>query len=88
MLKKSDTSSKGKSPEPLTVDEMKAKLLEGFVVDDGQLRLLAQQRAQHIRDFLIQNGKVPSDQVFLVEVALNPTVEKGMIQSPLALGAN
>jgi len=86
--KKSETRSASKAPKVLTVNEMKAKLLEGLVVDDGQLRLLAQQRAQHIRDFLIQEGKVPNNQVFLVEVALNPVTEEGMVRSPLALSAN
>jgi hypothetical protein len=67
---------------------MKAKLLEGIFLDEGQLRVLAQQRAQQIREFLIQEGKVPSNQVFLVEVDLNPTSDEGMVRSPLALAAN
>ncbi len=86
-IQESETGSKGK-PQPLTIDEIKAKLLEEIVVDDGQLRVLAQQRAQRIRDFLIQEGKVPSNQVFLVEVALNPVAEENMVRSPLAIAAN
>ena len=86
--KKTGTDSKDKTPKVLTADEMKAKLLEGIVVGEGQLRVLAQERAQQIREFLIQEGKVPSNQVFLVEVALNPTSEEGMVRSPLALAAN
>jgi hypothetical protein len=67
---------------------MKAKLLEGFVVNEGQLRALAQQRAQHIREYLIQEGKVPSNQVFLVEVGMTPVTGEGVVQSPLALNAS
>ena len=85
---KSEAGSKSKTPKVLTVDEMKTKLLEGIVVGDSQLRLLAQQRAQQIREYLIQEGKVSNNQVFLVEVVLNPTAEEGMVRSPLALTAN
>jgi hypothetical protein len=56
-------------------------------LEEGQLRMLAQQRAQIIRDYLIQEGKVSSNQVFLVEVAMNPMTEEGMIRNPLALTA-
>jgi len=84
----SDADSQSKTPKVLTVDEMKAKLLEGFVVDDGQLRILAQQRAQQVREYLIQEGKVPSNQVFLVEVVMTPETEDAMVRSPLALTAN
>jgi len=82
------TGSEGKSSQVPTVAEMKAKLLEGIFLDEGQLRVLAQQRAQRIRDYLIQEGKVQGNQVFLVEVAMNPMAEEGMVKSPLALTAN
>jgi outer membrane protein OmpA-like peptidoglycan-associated protein len=82
-----ESGSEGKSPQVLTVAEMKAKLLEGISLDEGQLRVLAQERAQQIRDYLIQKGNVQGNQVFLVEVAMNPMTEEGMVQSPLALTA-
>jgi len=82
------TGPEGKTPQAPTVAEMKAKLLEGIFLDEGQLRVLAQQRAQRIRDYLIQEGKVQDNQVFLVEVAMNPMTEEGMVRSPLALTAN
>ncbi len=85
---KTEKESGSKATNILTVDEMKEKLLEGPMVNEGELRVLAQQRAQHIREFLIQEGKVPSNQVFLVEVALNPVSEEGMVRIPLALNAN
>jgi flagellar motor protein MotB len=88
MPKAQETGSEGKSSQALTVAEMKAKLLEGIFLDEGQLRVLAQQRAQQIRDYLIQEGKVQDNQVFLVEVAMNPMTEEGMVHNPLALTAN
>lgn len=83
-----EAGSESKSPQAPTVADMKAKLLEGVFLDAGQLRVLAQQRAQQIRDYLIQEGKVQGNQVFLVEVSMNPVAEEGMVQSPLALTAN
>ena len=82
-----ETGPDGKSSQALTAEEMKAKLLEGIFLDEGQLRALAQQRAQHIRDYLLQEGKVPNNQVFLVEVAMDPTTEEALVHSPLALTA-
>lgn len=67
---------------------MKDKLLKGIFLEEGQLRVLAQQRAQQIRDYLIQEGQVQGNQVFLVEVAMNPMTEEEMVHSPLALTAN
>ncbi len=84
--KDSDNSEKA-SKQP-TVEEMKEALLKDIPVDEGQLRLLAQQRAQHIQDFLIQKAQIPNDRVFLVEVLLTPEVEQDLVRSPLALGVN
>ncbi|MEX0830545.1 MAG: DUF748 domain-containing protein, partial [Nitrospirales bacterium] len=64
----SETSSQGKIPQPLTVEEKKAKLLDEVRIDEGQLRVLAQQRAQQIRKYVIQEAQVSNNQVFLVEV--------------------
>ena len=86
--KAQESGSEGKSPQTPTVAEMKAKLLEGIFLDEGQLRVLAQQRAQQIRDYLIQEGKVQDNQVFLVEVVMEPITEEGLVHSPLALTAN
>jgi len=83
-----DAQKSKADPRPLTAEEMKFKLLEGFVVDEAQVRALAQQRAQHIREYLIQEGKVPSNQVFLVEVGMTPVTGEGVVQSPLALNAS
>ena len=83
-----EAGSERKSPQAPTVAEMKAKLLKGIFLEEGQLRMLGQQRAQQIRDYLIQEGKIQGNQVFLVEVAMDPMTEEGMVESPLALTAN
>lgn len=81
-------SSEGKTAGLLTPEQMQAKLVEAIQVEDEQLRLLAQERAQAIRDYLIQEGKVSGDRVFVVEPNLSPVSGEGIVRSPLSLTAN
>lgn len=82
------SSPEGKASGVPTPEQMKSKLIESIQVEDEQLRLLAQQRAQGIREYLIQEGKVAGDRVFLVEPNLSPVTEEETVRSPLALAAN
>ena len=84
----SSSSSEGKTPGLPTPEQMQAKLLETIQVEDEQLRSLAQQRAQVIREYLIQEVQVPGDRVFLVEPNLSPVTGEGTVRSPLSLTAN
>lgn len=88
LVKDASPSPDGKSAVPPTPEDLKAKLLASIQIEEGQLRLLAQQRAQHIRDFLIQEAKVPGDRIFLVEPNLSPVTEEETVRSPLGLSAN
>jgi uncharacterized protein DUF748 len=81
-------SPEGKTPDIPSPEQMRSKLLESIKVEDEQLRLLAQERAQGIREFLIQEGKVSGDRVFLLEPNLSPVTEDQTVRSPLALAAN
>ncbi|PJA77763.1 MAG: hypothetical protein CO149_07720, partial [Nitrospirae bacterium CG_4_9_14_3_um_filter_51_5] len=51
------SSPEGKTPAVPTPEQMQAKLLEAIQVDDQQLRLLAQQRAQGIRSILFKRAR-------------------------------
>lgn len=51
----------------LPVAEMEALLLPTMKVDDEDLRALAQQRAQFVREWLVVSGKVPAERVFMVK---------------------
>jgi hypothetical protein len=82
------SSSEEKASKLPTSEQKKAKLIEAIRVEDEQLRLLAQQRAQGIQGYLIQEGKVPGDHVFLVEPNLSPVTGEGTVRSPLSLTAN
>ncbi|MEC4889765.1 MAG: DUF748 domain-containing protein [Nitrospira sp.] len=63
--------SAGASEKPApSVSEMKARLLEAMVVEEAALRLLARERAERIREWLIQEGEIGEARIFLVEAAL------------------
>ncbi|WP_447969052.1 DUF748 domain-containing protein [Nitrospira sp. M1] len=68
-------------------ERMKRQLVEAIDVDEHAVRLLAQRRAQVIRDHLIQQGEIPEEQVFLIEVQLNAQAEENLVRSPLSLNA-
>ena len=79
--------AKAASKPPLTPEEMKTKLLETIRVEEAELRSLAQDRAKKIRDYLIQQGRIPEDRVFLIEVNLNAEIGEESVKSPLTLTA-
>ena len=79
--------AKAASKPPLTPEDMKAKLLETIQVEEAELRSLAQDRAKKIRDYLIQQGRIPEDRVFLIEVNLNAEIGEESVRSPLTLTA-
>ncbi len=58
----------GQPEAPLpSVGEMKTRLLQAITVDEGALRLLAQRRAERIREWLTQQGQVEEARVFMLE---------------------
>jgi hypothetical protein len=60
----------GAAPKPPTVEDMKQRLAEAIPVDDVELRTLARQRAEHVRDELIEVGKLAEERLFLLETDL------------------
>lgn len=50
----------------LPVPEMEKLILASIQVGDDELRLLAQQRAQTVKAWLLEQGKVPAERVFLL----------------------
>ena len=49
----------------LPVDEMSGRLAEAMTVEDGDLQALAQARAQQVRDYFANVGKIAPDRLFL-----------------------
>jgi hypothetical protein len=50
-----------------TLEEMTGRLAETMVVSDDDLRALAAARAQAVRDYFVNEGKVAADRVFLAQ---------------------
>lgn len=74
---KREEASGGKLVERvLTVDELRAQLLPAMSVEESELRSLAQSRAKAIREELIVQGRLPEENVFLVEVELTASEGK------------
>jgi hypothetical protein len=46
---------------------MKMRLLRTITIEEGTLRLLAQRRAERIREWLTQQGQVEEARVFILE---------------------
>jgi hypothetical protein len=72
--------------KPLAVQEMKQQLAALLPVEEGELRILARQRAEQVRDQLIEAGKLAEERVFLQEI--DPTVSGNeKVRSRLAITA-
>ncbi|MEQ1628650.1 MAG: DUF748 domain-containing protein [Nitrospira sp.] len=52
---------------PPSVSDMKTRLLQAITIEEGMLRLLAQHRAERIREWLTQQGQVEEARVFMLE---------------------
>ena len=63
---KKDKSIIGRTKK-LDVPEMEQLLLEHIDVKEDDLRLLAMQRAQRVKDYILQSNKVEAGRIFLIE---------------------
>jgi hypothetical protein len=59
----------------LPAEEMRHRLADAVTVDENDLRALAQARAQAVRDYLANVGKVANDRLFLGQDKADPTKE-------------
>jgi uncharacterized protein involved in outer membrane biogenesis len=51
----------------IPLEEMTGRLAEAVTVDDNDLRALAQRRAQQVRDYFANVGKISADRLFLTK---------------------
>ena len=76
----------GAVPTPPTVKDMKQRLASTITVDEPELRALARQRAEQVRDQLIEVGKLAGERVFLQDT--DPTVSGNeQVRSRLTIAA-
>ena len=52
-------------------------------VGDAELRALAQQRAQAVREWLAGEGAVPGERIFVLEPKVEAAAEGGQVQFSL-----
>jgi uncharacterized protein involved in outer membrane biogenesis len=60
------TAGQPDAPPP-SVGDMKTRLLQAITIEEGALRLLAQHRAERIREWLTQQGQIEEARVFMLE---------------------
>jgi uncharacterized protein involved in outer membrane biogenesis len=70
----------------LEVPEMEQLLREHINIDEDDLRLLAVQRAQRVKDYILESDKVESERIFLIEPqSLAPERKEGLRDSRVDL---
>ncbi len=76
-----------KTPEslPLLLEKTKQRLVEHTAVEQVELQVLARERANRIKGHLIDSGKVPGEQVFMVEPEIGRTSGGDSLQMHLSL---
>ena len=60
----------------IPVPEMEKLMLTHLQVQEGELRDLARQRAMKVKDFLVREGKIEPERIFLVEAKSLPPEKK------------
>ncbi|MBN1841943.1 MAG: DUF748 domain-containing protein [Deltaproteobacteria bacterium] len=63
----------------------KQRLIRNMAVDEIALRRLAQERARQIKGHLIQQGEIPDERVFMIEVEIDGASDGDAIRSNLTL---
>ena len=72
-----ETSPVPTAPKPMTLEEMKARLLARITVDEEAFRQLAAERAQVVREYLVNQGQVPAERISLVGATAETPAAKG-----------
>ncbi len=68
-------------------EEMKGQLIASIPVDEETLRQLAQQRAKRIRNFIVNEGGVSEERVFLVDSGVDASGSIDLVKTTLVLTA-
>ncbi|MGH7229586.1 MAG: DUF748 domain-containing protein [Nitrospiraceae bacterium] len=79
-----------KAPEAPTVQiaTLKGQLLGEMKVDESEIRLLAQERAKRIQDFLVTQVGIVPERVFLLDVKVDAKEAGGSVAVKLGLNAS
>jgi hypothetical protein len=74
-------------PQELPPEVIKEQLAKSIDVSDSELRQLAKDRGKQIRDYLLNQGRIPAERIILVSSELNPPSDQEFVPSHLALTA-
>jgi len=72
-----DPTPKVPEPKVVTLEEMKARLLERMTVEEEAYRQLASDRANAVRKYLVDKGQVPGDRISLAGITAETPAAKG-----------
>lgn len=72
-----ETAPKFTTPKAITLEEMKARLLERITVDEDAYRQLAAGRANAVLKYLVNQGEVPAERVALAGITAETPAAKG-----------
>jgi hypothetical protein len=73
---KSKTLKPVKDPS-LTIEEIETIIRNQIIITDAEMRLLALERAQQVKTYLLQNASVSVDRLFLTEPDTLSPAKKG-----------
>jgi hypothetical protein len=81
--------AQAQAADPQVVIAMaKKRLIEDMGIDDTRLRILAQERAKQIKGYLLEKGKIPEEQLFIVDVELGGSSDGDTVRANLSLSAS
>ncbi|HRL94052.1 MAG TPA: DUF748 domain-containing protein [Pseudomonas sp.] len=72
--------------DELRADKLRADVLDSWARSDLLLRQLSQARAASIKQYLVDNGGLPDQRIYLLDVAIGQSDTDGRIASALQLG--
>jgi hypothetical protein len=72
-----DPTPKVPEPKVVTLEEMKARLLEKMTIEEEAYRQLASDRANAVRKYLVEKGQVPADRISLAGITAETPAAKG-----------
>ncbi len=78
---------KPQTTQPISTVSLKAQLLKDIKVGDDEIRLLAQRRAKRIQDYLVSEGGITPDRIFLLAPKVDEHASGNSVTTHLGLNA-
>ena len=85
-----DNENEGEEAKPkqeIPIQDMKQRLLEDIEIIEAQIRLLAQERGKAIKVYLVEEGQILPENIFLLDVEEQTESDSPQVRSQMALTA-